>query len=70
MSVSTVAAPRTFATSWQRAVVIAPLLIASVLDTLMVPSWVTPLTPLLGPWAGHLLGHSDCTMATVAAAAS
>lgn len=70
MSAPSVAAPQASATRWQRAVVLAPLVAASALGTLMAPSWTTPFTPLLGPWAGHVLGHSDCTLATVAAEAS
>ncbi|MBL8803134.1 MAG: hypothetical protein JNN27_14110 [Planctomycetes bacterium] len=70
MSASTAVAHRTSATRWQRAFVLAPLLAVSALSTLMAPSWTTPFTPLLGPWAGHLLGHADCTMATVASEAS
>lgn len=70
MSAATVAAPPTSASRWRRALVLAPLLLASALGTLMHPSWATPFTPLIGPWAGHLLGHADCTLATVAAEAS
>jgi hypothetical protein len=67
---SSVAAPAISTPRWQRALVLAPLLAVSALSTLMAPSWTTPFTPLLGPWAGHLLGHADCTLATVAAEAS
>jgi len=70
MNAASVAAPRTLTPRWQRVVVLAPLAAASALGTFIAPSWATPFTPLLGPWAGHLLGHADCTMATVAADAS
>jgi len=65
-----VAAPAISTPRWQRALVLAPLLVVSAWSTLTVPGWATPFTPLLGPWAGHLLGHADCTMATVASEAS
>ena len=32
--------------------------------------WVSLLAPLAGPWAGHLYGHGDCTMASVLPATS
>lgn len=33
---------------------------------LMAPQWRSIAAPLLGPWAGIVLGHADCTMASVA----
>ncbi len=34
----------------------------------MQPHWFSPFAPVLGPWAGFLYGHSDCTLANAAPA--
>ena len=41
-----------------------PLLLALPWCALMRPQAGSALAPLFGPWAGHLYGHSDCTMAS------
>jgi hypothetical protein len=47
-----------------------PLLLALPLCALLRPELGSALAPAFGPWAGHLYGHSDCTMAHAAPAAS
>ena len=42
-----------------------PVIAVAVLASLIRPDLVSPLAPLLGPWAGSLYGHSDCTMGSV-----
>jgi len=45
-----------------------PLAAAAVMCTLMHTQWRSPFAPLLGPWAGQLYGHWDCTIAKCAPA--
>ena len=55
--------------SSNRAVAIAaaaPLVFVAAWCTLLRAELVSPLAPLLGPWAGYLYGHADCTMAHAA----
>ena len=42
-----------------------PLVITLVLCLLMQPHPATLAAPLLGPWAGYLIGHGECTVATI-----
>ncbi|MFM7296158.1 MAG: hypothetical protein ACKO4Q_02925 [Planctomycetota bacterium] len=44
----------------------APLALFVVLCSLARPEPLSPLAPLLGPFAGELYGHRDCTLARVA----
>jgi hypothetical protein len=46
----------------------APLLIGAVWCALMRPQASSLLAPVLGPWAGTLFGHAECTLASVAPA--
>lgn len=40
--------------------------LAALCSTSMQPRLFSFCAPLLGPWAGHLFGHSDCTLAHAA----
>ena len=44
--------------------------IAALLALLVRPAWASLLAPLAGPWAGHLYGHADCTLASLNPGAS
>jgi hypothetical protein len=43
-----------------------PLALASALAVLLRPELRSLITPLLGPFAGELYGHGDCTLANLA----
>jgi hypothetical protein len=51
--------PRGWRIAW-----VAPLAVSAVWCVLLQPESVSPVAPLLGPWAGRLYGHEECTMAT------
>lgn len=46
-------------TAW----IVGPLLLAAAWCLLMRSEPRSMIAPLLGPWAGHLYGHGDCTAA-------
>ncbi|MCK6445287.1 MAG: hypothetical protein L6Q99_02750 [Planctomycetes bacterium] len=48
-----------------RWVLAAPLAACAVLALLARPEFVSVFVPVLGPWAGWLYGHHECTMGTV-----
>jgi hypothetical protein len=41
-----------------------PMVVGLVACCLLRPEVRTLAAPLLGPWAGHLYGHRECTMAS------
>lgn len=45
---------------------VLPLVLAAMLCARLRPAPQACLAPLLGPWAGLLHGHSDCTLARTA----
>lgn len=50
------------------ALFLAPVGLAVVCSVLLVHEPAALLAPLLGPWAGSLLGHGECTFASFARA--
>jgi hypothetical protein len=47
-------------------VLAVPLALAALACLALEPSARALLAPLAGPWAGHLYGHDECTLASVA----
>ena len=43
-----------------------PAALAAFWCLLMQPEAQSVVAPLFGPWAGHLYGHDDCTLASAA----
>lgn len=50
--------PRVWRIAW-----FAPLALSLAWCVLLRPEFRSLFAPLLGPWAGRLYGHDDCTMA-------
>jgi hypothetical protein len=57
-------APRTRRFGRAALLVAVPLVLATVWSLLLRPELVSLLAPLFGPWAGHLYGHQECTLAS------
>jgi hypothetical protein len=55
--------------TWIAAFVV-PIGLAALAGALLAREPVAIVAPLLGPWAGHLLGHGECTFAAVATRAT
>jgi hypothetical protein len=66
-SPSAVAPPTRFSRGIRLALLL-PAAVGGFGSTLLQPDWFSPFAPVLGPWAGFLYGHSDCTLANAAPA--
>ncbi|MCC6406936.1 MAG: hypothetical protein IT453_07210 [Planctomycetes bacterium] len=55
--------------AWNVAIA-APLAVCALWSLLLRPELVSLAAPPLGPWAGYLYGHHDCTLAAQSQAAS